>query len=92
MFEIITKALGALWQVALVGVVLGAGLPALFAVGVRALNSGGTVTAGGPQGDTETYTATTGGRTIAYVCFGICVLAALFGIVVIVFGKQLFGV
>ena len=90
MLEIIIKALGALWQVALVGVVLGAGLPALFAVGVRALNSGGTITAGGPQGDT--YTATAGGRTIAYVCFGICVAAALFGIVVIVFGKQLFGV
>ena len=90
MLEIIMKALGALWQVALVGVVLGAGLPALFAVGVRALNSGGTVTAGGPQGDT--YRSSAGGKTIAYLCFGICVAAALFGIVVIVFGKQLFGV
>jgi len=90
MLEVITKALGALWQVALVGVVLGAGLPALFALGVRALNAGGTVTAGGPQGDT--YSPSAGGRTIAYICFGICVLAVLFGIVVIVFGKQLFGV
>lgn len=90
MLEIITKALGALWQVALVGVVIGAGLPALFAVGVRALNTGGTVTAGGPQGDT--YRSSTGGRAVAYLCFAICVLAVLFGIVVIVYGKQLFGV
>lgn len=90
MLDIITKALGALWQVALVGVIIGAGLPALFALGVRALNTGGTVTAGGPSG--SGYRASAGGRTIAYVCFGICVLAVLFGIVVIVYGKQLFGV
>ena len=39
--EILTKALGALWQVAAVGLLLGAGLPALFALGVRSLNSAG---------------------------------------------------
>lgn len=31
------------------------------------------------------------GRAGAMVLFGICVLAVLFGIVVIVFGKQIFG-
>jgi hypothetical protein len=28
----------------------------------------------------------------AVICFSLCVLAVLFGIVVIVYGKQLFGV
>jgi hypothetical protein len=32
------------------------------------------------------------GLTGAVVCFGVCVLAVLFGILVIVYGKQLFGV
>lgn len=36
--EILAKALGALWQVLLVGLLLGAGLPVLFAIGVRSLN------------------------------------------------------
>ena len=91
MTEILIKSLGALWQVALVGVIIGAGLPALFAVGVRALNTGGTVTAGGLQGSSG-YQPTGGGRAVAYLCFGVCILAVLFGIVVIVYGKQLFGV
>jgi hypothetical protein len=90
MTEILIKSLDALWQVALVGVIIGAGLPALFAVGVRALNTGGTVTTGGPPGGSG-YRATGGGRAVAYLCFGVCILAVLFGIVIIVYGKQLFG-
>ena len=31
------------------------------------------------------------GLTGAVVCFGVVILAVLFGIVVIIFGKQLFG-
>ena len=42
MAEILLKALDALWQVVVVGLVLGAGLPALFALGVRAMSSGRT--------------------------------------------------
>ena len=37
--EILVKAFAALWQVLLVGLLLGVGLPALFALGVRSLNS-----------------------------------------------------
>ncbi len=85
--EILVKALGALWQVVLVGVLLGAGLPSLFALGVRSLESGRTVVADG----ISTGRTSPAGLAGAAVCFGICILAALFGIVVIVFGKQLFG-
>lgn len=92
MTDIVIKSLDALWQVALVGLVLGAGLPALFALGVRSLNSGRVVTAGGPGGESATSTASATGKAGAYVCFGVCLLAVAFGIVVIVYGKQLFGV
>lgn len=89
MTDILIKSLDALWQVALVGLVLGAGLPALFALGVRSLNTGRVLTAGGTD---ATSTASTAGKAGAYVCFAICLLAVAFGIVVIVYGKQLFGV
>ena len=89
MTDILIKSLDALWQVALVGLVLGAGLPALFALGVRSLNSGRVLTAGGSD---SVGTASAAGKAGAYVCFAICLLAVAFGIVVIVYGKQLFGV
>ncbi len=94
MTEFLLKSLDALWQVALVGLLLGAGLPALFALGVRSLNSGRVLTTGGTgaPGASATSTASAAGKAGAYVCFGICLLAVAFGIVVIVYGKQLFGV
>ena len=52
--DILVKALGALWQVVAVGLLLGAGLPALFALGIRSLNTGRTVpVADGPVADRE---------------------------------------
>lgn len=86
--DILLTSFEALWQVAAVGLLLGAGLPALFALGVRALNSDRVLLASGTE---ITSRASTAGKVGAVVCFGITVLAALFGIVVIVFGKQLFG-
>ncbi len=87
--DILTKALGALWQVAAVGLLLGAGLPALFALGVRSLESSRVpVSANGSDLATQ---ASAAGKAGAAVCFGICILAVVFGIVVIVFGKQLFS-
>lgn len=76
-------ALAALWQVTLAGLLLGAGLPALFALGLRSL---GTADASG-----NATPPTSAGRIGAMLCFGLVVVAALFGIVVIVFGKQIFG-
>ncbi len=95
--DVFIKALGALWQVVAVGLLLGAGLPALFAVGVRSLNSRRTVLVSATAGDTagparaEVSKPSTAGLIGAVICFSIVVLAVLFGIVVIIFGKQLFG-
>lgn len=86
--EIVTKALGALWQVVAVGLLLGAGLPALFALGIRSLNTGRVPVVDGPV---LTSRPSRLGVTGAVVCFGILIAAVLFGIVVIIFGKQLFG-
>jgi hypothetical protein len=90
MTTVLLNALNSLWQVALVALVLGAGLPALFALGIRSLNSGRTVVAAGPGG--ELSKASRLGRAGASVCFAILIAAVLFGFVVIVYGKQLFGV
>jgi hypothetical protein len=91
--EILTKALDALWQVLLVGLLLGAGLPALFALGLRSLNAGRTVTVGGGgYGAPEDVSKPSPlGLAGAVVCFTIAILAVAFGIVVIIFGKRIFG-
>lgn len=87
--EILTKSLEALWQVVAVGLLLGAGLPALFALGVRALESDRVLLA--VDGGEISSRASTGGKTLAVLCFGVTALAVVLGIVVVIFGKQLFG-
>jgi hypothetical protein len=91
--EILAKAFDALWQVLLVGLLLGAGLPALFALGLRSLNAGRTVTAGGGggYGGADTSKPSPLGLTGAIICFTILVAAVLFGIIVIIFGNKIFG-
>ncbi|MCC6497307.1 MAG: hypothetical protein IT193_13725 [Propionibacteriaceae bacterium] len=67
------------WKVLLAGLVLGAGLPAMFAFGVRAL-------AWGTGGDAEIHE--TGvllkphplGRAVAYTMFGLVLVSVLLGI------------
>jgi hypothetical protein len=88
MGEILLKAFESLWQVLVAGIILGAGLPALFALGIKAIGSGRTLAA---DGATYTTPPTGAGRAGSTVLFGICAAAVLFGIVVIVFGSQLFG-
>jgi hypothetical protein len=96
--DILVKALGALWQVLLVGILLGAGLPALFALGLRSLNTGRvnnssdvSVGSGGTITSADTSKPSTLGLIGAIICFGILILAVLFGIVVIIFGNKIFG-
>jgi hypothetical protein len=88
MGAILLKSFEALWQVLVVGIILGAGLPALFALGIRALSAGRTVAADGVSYTTPPRTA---GRVGSTVLFGVCVAAVVFGIVVIIFGAQIFG-
>lgn len=88
MGEIFLKAFESLWQVLVAGLVLGAGLPALFALGIRVLGSGRTLAT---DGASYTTPPTGAGRAGSTVLFAICGAAVLFGIVVIVFGSQIFG-
>lgn len=90
--EILATAATEIWKVALGALILGAGLPALFALGMRSMASGQTVAAGANGGEVITSGSMTGaGRLGAIVCFGIVILAVLFGIVVLIWGKQIFG-
>lgn len=69
-----------LWKVLLVGLLLGAGLPALFAVGVRGLamaSPGGTSDAPGAR-------ANPAGRVLAIACFALVVAFVITGLFVIV--------
>ena len=86
--DILLKSLNALWQVLLVGLLLGAGLPALFALGMRSLQHGRTPDADGTVAIGHTSTVSKVGAAAAFSVVG---LAVVFGIVVIVFGDQLFG-
>lgn len=88
MAEILSHAGKALVQVVIVGVVLGAGLPAIYALGMKSLTIGRATT---PDGHMLEGRATPAGLTLAGLCFAVVVAAVVFGIVVIVFGKQIFG-
>ncbi|MFF0296075.1 hypothetical protein ACFYST_20430 [Kitasatospora sp. NPDC004614] len=70
--------LDALWRIVVVGLLTGAGLPALFAIGLRLLNPPGTsVTAARP-------TAGAVGRVLAGLIFAVVLAAIGWGISVIV--------
>lgn len=64
---------GALANVLLVGLLVGAGLPALFAVGVRAIAS--------PDARGADGRVSTGRLVVAWTCFGIAI-AAIAGAIV----------
>ncbi|MBU3061899.1 hypothetical protein KO481_10215 [Nocardia sp. NEAU-G5] len=87
--DAIVKSLG---EVALVALILGAGLPLIFAVGVRFWSMETTTANGAPSG------RNTAAQAIAYLCFGIVIVAVLLGILYIAkdfishtFDVQLFG-
>ena len=85
-------ALDGAWKVLLTSLVLGAGLPAVFAVGVRAM-------AYGQGGDAEVHGTGTAapaphplGRVVGVLCFAVVVLAVALGITFVVatgFGRAL---
>ena len=68
-------ALEGAWQVLLVGLVLGAGLPTIFALGIRALSYGV-----GADVDATDHEPHPFAKVVAYFCFGIVVLAIALGI------------
>lgn len=77
----------AAWKVLVAGLVLGAGIPALFALGVRFTATG----AGGTAMEAPDSRARTGYTTLGAACFLLAALAVALGIAVIVasgFGKM----
>jgi hypothetical protein len=76
----IISAISPIWKVLLVGLVLGAGLPALFSLGIR--SSAGTVSADG-----SVTAPTPAGRAVAMVCFAIVALVVVAAIVVLASSK-----
>jgi hypothetical protein len=79
--------LHALWQIVVVGVLAGAGLPALFAVGLRALSLPGN----GAQPIGADSDRVVGGSPLglaaATVCFAIVLAAVGYGIYIVVNGS-----
>jgi hypothetical protein len=88
----LSLTLQAAWKILLVGIILGAGLPALFAAGIRSL-------AFGQGGEAEVHADGTAapaahpiGRVLAGICFVTVLAAVALGILYIVvtgFGKVL---
>lgn len=88
----LTLAFEGAWKVLLAGLILGAGLPAIFALGIRSLAYG----AGGEAEVHEAGTAGPKGNPIGtiggYVAFALVLLGVVLGITFIVatgFGKAL---
>lgn len=93
-------AADAAWRVLLVGLVMGAGLPAIFALGIRSLAQGaarGTPN-GAPAGahaigaTGTTATGNSAATVLGYVCFALVLAAIALGLLYIVVtgqGKEL---
>jgi hypothetical protein len=73
--------LDALWRIVVVGTLTGAGLPAVFALGLRALSPRA---AAGPGQDAAARSAGPLGYTVAGVCFAVVLASIGWGIAVIV--------
>ena len=79
--------LQALWQIVVFGLIAGAGLPALFAVGLRALSIGKTAETATATGESSQQPATANsplGIVLAAVCFLVVLAAVGWGIYFIV--------
>jgi hypothetical protein len=70
--------LNALWKICVIGLIAGAGLPVIFAVGLRLLSlpAGGAGAVRASEDDDRIYFGNVGGAIAAGVCFAI-VLAAI---------------
>ena len=81
--EQVSLALEGAWKVLLVGLILGAGLPAIFATGVRSL-------AWGVGGDAEVSHArpNPAGRVVAALLFAVVAYAVISGILFVIASGQ----
>jgi hypothetical protein len=74
--------LTAIWEIVVVGLLAGAGLPALFAIGLRALGMPGTRHR--EKAGDELVGGNPAGITIAVACFAVVVASIGYGIYIIV--------
>lgn len=80
--------LQALWQIVVVGMLAGAGLPALFAVGLRALSlPGGRVQTAATDSD-RIVGGSPAGIAVGGLCFAVVLAAIGWGIYLIVVGSK----
>ena len=70
--------LSALWKIVVVGLLAGAGLPALFAIGLRALSAPGHQQTDVPED--RIYAGNPAGLFVAAVCFAVVLAAVGWGI------------
>jgi hypothetical protein len=79
--------LTALWQIIVLGIICGAGLPALFAIGLRTLSQPRQgATAAGPESDVIVAAGPLG-ILAAAICFAVVLAAIGWGIYFIVAGS-----
>jgi hypothetical protein len=79
--------LHALWKIVVVGLAAGAGLPALFAIGLRVLNAGPRTTPVSAVDDERVYGGNAVGLVVASLCFAVVLAAIGLGIESIVSGS-----
>lgn len=72
--------LHALWKIVVVGLLAGAGLPALFAVGLRALSAGPRTASLASVDDDRVFGGSLPGLLVASICFAIVLAAVGLGI------------
>ncbi len=72
--------LNALWKICVVGLICGAGLPAIFAIGLRLLSLPGRGVAAVSEDDEQIYFGNVAGAIGAGVCFVIVLVAIGLGI------------
>ncbi|NKZ75077.1 hypothetical protein GS934_16145 [Rhodococcus hoagii] len=76
--DLLTQTANSLWQVVLVGLLLGAGLPAIFALGLKSLSVVGART-----NSDGTSSASTAGKVGAAACFAVVLIAIIAGILML---------
>lgn len=77
--NLLTLALQGAAKVLVAGLVLGAGLPVLFAVGVWALSYGDPRAPAESESGSAPHTAPLPARALGYLCFAVVLLAIAFG-------------
>ncbi|QTJ65511.1 hypothetical protein HYG77_07820 [Rhodococcus sp. ZPP] len=84
---LLTTTVNSLWQVILVGLLFGAGLPAIFALGLKSLSAGA-------GGDTSAPQPSVAGRIGAVACFAVVLIAIITGILLLMsdFLASTFGI